>query len=97
MYNLNSVLIEGAVGSVTKEGAVTKLILKTVSRHGAGMCLVEVSNSDKVMIRRLAALSEGQTVRVVGMMKFSEVDGTCSCIAAENIEARPMKMNVPVP
>jgi len=90
MYNLNSVLIEGAVESVTPEEAVTKLVLWVVSRDGSGRCLIEVFNSDKVLLRRVSTLVVGQTVRVVGRMRFSD-EGTCTSIGADNLEIRPVK------
>jgi len=89
MYNLNSVLIEGVVDSVTPEEAVTKLVLTTVSREGSGRCLVEVFNSDKVLERRVKALVVGQTVRVVGRMRFSD-EGTFNVVVADNLEPRPL-------
>jgi hypothetical protein len=95
MYNLNSVLIESAVETITSEETITKLVLTTFSRVGTGSCLVEVFNSDRVLERRVNALVEGQTVRVVGRVQFSE-DGTCGVIVADNIEPHPPRKHISI-
>jgi len=85
MYHLNSVLIEGVVEDVFQESAVTKLILKTISRNATGTCLIEVVSTNIALVEQLTRLSVGQTTRVVGKMRFSD-DGTIDCVEAENVQ-----------
>jgi hypothetical protein len=96
MYNLNSVLVEGTLESLTQDEDTVFLTLTTLSWVGKGRCLVDVPITSQGLVRRISSLVAGQQVRVVGWLRFDE-DGESGRVVAENFESRPMPRVVELP
>ena len=92
MNNLNSILIEGVVKSLSETGNDFVLRLKRKKKSGDSFIEVPVQITDAVRhLEAVKHLSLKDYVRVVGHLDHPETGSECLVVVAEHLERRGFK------